>query len=69
VLPVFFRCQLRLIITEDGITDIVTEGITTNINITGTTIGTGAGWSVSTGVQGIIAIGKRITVRTALTIL
>jgi len=64
VLPVFFRCQLQLIITEDGITDIVTEGITTNINITGTTIGTEIGLSASMGVQGIIAIGKRIIVRT-----
>ena len=60
-MPVLFRRQLRLIITVDGITDITTEGITTDITITGTTIGTGLG-----GVQGIIAIGKRIIVRTAL---
>jgi hypothetical protein len=35
----------------------------------GTTIGTGPGLSASMGVQGIIGIGKRIIVRTALTIL
>jgi hypothetical protein len=69
VLPALFRRQLPLIITVDGITDIVTEGITTDITITGTTIDTGPGLSASMGVQGIIAIGKRITVRTALTIL
>jgi hypothetical protein len=68
-LHVLFRRKLQLIITVDGITDIVTEGITTNINITGTIIGTGAGWSASTGVQGIIAIGKRIIARAALTII
>ena len=45
-------------------------GITTHTAITGTTIGTGVGLSASMGgVQGIIAIGKRIVVRTALTIL
>ena len=44
----------------DGITDIITEGITTDITITTTTIGTGLGLSASMGVQGIIAIGKRI---------
>ena len=65
-----FRRQLRPIITMDGITDIITEGITTDISITGTTIGTGIGLSASMrGVQGTIAIGKRIIVRTALTIL
>jgi hypothetical protein len=69
VLPVLFRRQHRLIITGDGITDIITEGITTGITITGTTIGTGPGLSASMGVQGIIGIGKRIIVRTALTIL
>jgi len=54
----------------DGITDIITEGITTDISITGTTIGTGIGLSASMrGVQGTIAIGKRIIVRTALTTL
>jgi len=66
VLPVLFRRQLRLIITLDGIIDIIIEGITTDITITGTTIGTGPGLSPSMGVQGIIAIGKRIIVRTAL---
>jgi hypothetical protein len=69
VLPVLFRRQHRLIITGDGITDIITEGITTGITITGATIGTGPGLSASMGVQGIIGIGKRIIVRTALTIL
>jgi len=49
----------------DGITDITTEGITTDITITTITIGTGLGLSASTGVQGIIAIGKRIILRTA----
>jgi hypothetical protein len=66
VLVVLFRPQLRLIITVDGIIDIITEGITTDITITRTTIGTGLGLSASMGVQGIIAIGKRIIVRTAL---
>jgi hypothetical protein len=65
VLPVLFRRKLRLIITVDGITDITTEGITTDITITTITIGTGLGLSASTGVQGITAIGKRIIVRTA----
>jgi hypothetical protein len=65
VLPVLFRRKLRLIITMDGITDITTEGITTDITITTITIGTGLGLSASMGVQGIIAIGKRIIVRTA----
>ena len=61
MLPVLFRRQLRLIITVDGITDITTEGITTDITTTRTTIGTGPGLSASMGgVQGIIAIGKRI---------
>jgi hypothetical protein len=60
VLPVLFRRRLRLIIIVDGITDIVTEGITTDITTTGTTIDTGPGLSASMGVQGIIAIGKRI---------
>jgi hypothetical protein len=60
-LPVLFRRQLRLIITEAVTTDITTEGITTDITITATTIGTGPGLSASMeGVQGIIAIGKRI---------
>jgi hypothetical protein len=66
LLVVLFRRQLRLIITVDGIIDIITEGITTDITITGTTIGTGLGLSASIGVQGIIAIGKRIIVRTTL---
>jgi len=44
----------------DGITDIITEGITTDITITTTTIGTEPGLSASVGVQGITAIGKRI---------
>jgi hypothetical protein len=78
VLPVLFRRQLRLIIAVDGIThipteaittDIITEGITTDITITGNTIGTGAGLSASMGVQGIIAIGKRIIARIGLTTL
>jgi hypothetical protein len=64
VLPVLFRRKLRLILTMDGITDITTEGITTDITITTTTIGTGLGLSASMGVQGIIGIGKRIIVRT-----
>ena len=68
MLPVLFRRKLRLIITVDGITDIVTEGITTDITITTITIDTGLGLSVSMGVQGIIAIGNWIIVRTALTI-
>jgi hypothetical protein len=68
VLPALFRRKLQLIITVAGITDIVTEGITTDITITTITIGTGIGLSASMGVQGIIAIGNRITVRTALTI-
>jgi hypothetical protein len=66
VLPVLFRRLLRLIITVDGTTDIVTEGITTDITTTDTTIDTGPGLSASIGVQGIIAIGKRIIVRTVL---
>ena len=68
VLPVLFRRKLRLIITVDDITGIVTEGITIDITITTTTIGTGLGLSASMGGQGIIAIGNRIIVRTALTI-
>ena len=68
MLPVLFRRKLRLIITVDDITDIVTEGTTTDINITTITIDTGPGLSASTGVQGIIAIGNWIIVRTALTI-
>jgi hypothetical protein len=52
----------------DGITDITTEGITTDITITTITIGTGLGPSASMGIQGITAIGNRIIVRTALTI-
>ena len=68
MLPVLFRRKLRLIITVDGITGIVTEDITIDITITTTTIGTGPGLSASMGVQGIIAIGNRIIVRTALTI-
>ena len=77
MLPVLFRRLLRLIITVGGITHITTEaittdigtkGITTGITIAGTTIGTALGLSASMGVQGIIAIGNRIIVRTALTI-
>ena len=68
MLPVLFRRKLRLILTVDGITDITTEGITTDITITTTTIGTGLGLLASTDVQGITAIGNRIIVRTALTI-
>jgi hypothetical protein len=49
----------------DDTTDIPTEGITTHTAITGTTIGTGVGLSASMGAPGIIAIGKRIIVRTA----
>ena len=66
MLPVLFRHKLRLIITEAVTTDIRTEGITTDTTITGTTIGTGVGLSALMGVQGIIAIGKRIIVRTVL---
>ena len=69
MLPVLFRHQLRLIIMVDGTTDIVTEGITTDITTTGTTIDTGPGLSASMGAQGIIAIGKRIILRTAITII
>jgi hypothetical protein len=68
VLPVLFRRQLRLIITMDGIihitieaitTNITTEGITIDIAIADTTIGTGPGLSARMGgAQGIIAIGK-----------
>ena len=68
MLPVLFRRQLRLIIMVDGTTDIVTEGITTDITTTGTTIDIGPGLSGSMGVQRIIAIGKRIIVRTALAV-
>ena len=77
MLPALFRRKLRLIITVGGITHITTEaittdigtkGITTGITIAGTTIGTALGLSASTGVQGITVIGKRIIVRTALTI-
>ena len=53
----------------DGTTDIVTEGITTDITTTGTTIDIGPGLSGAMGVQGIIAIGKRIIVHTAFSIL
>ena len=68
MLPVLFRRKLRLILTVDGITAIITEGITTDITITTTTIGTGPGLSASVAVQGITAIGKRLKVRTPLTI-
>ena len=66
MLPALFRRQPRLIITVDGITDTPIAAITTNITIAATTIGTGPGLSASMGLQGIIAIGKRIIVRTAL---
>ena len=47
-------------ITIEAITtNITTEGITTDIAIADTTIGTGPGLSARMGVQGIIAIGKR----------
>ena len=78
MLPALFRRQLRLIITMDGITHITTGAITTHITteaiitdiiIAGTTIGTGTGSSASMCVQAIIAIGKRIIVRIALTVL
>ena len=59
MLPVLFRRKLRLILTVDGITDIITEGITTDITITTITIGIGLGLSASVGVQGITAIGNR----------
>jgi hypothetical protein len=68
VLPALFRRKLQLIITMDGITDIVIEGITTDITITTITIGTGIGLSASMGVRGIIAIGNRIIARTSLTL-
>jgi hypothetical protein len=55
------------ITTEATTTHISMEGITTNIATTATTIGTGAGLSASVGVQDIIAIGKRIVPRSALT--
>ena len=69
MLPVLFRRQHRLIITVAITTDITTGGITTDITITGATIGTEPGLSPSMGVQGIIAIGKRIIVRSTLTVL
>jgi len=50
-------------------TNITTEGITTAITTAGATIGTGPGLSASMGAQGIIAIGKRIILRTAITII
>ena len=69
MLPVLFRHQLRLITTMDDTTDILTEGITTDTAIMGTTIGIGVGLSASMGgVQGIIAIGNRIMVHAALTV-
>ena len=78
MLPALFRRQLRLIITVEGITHITieaitthitTEGITTHIAIADTTMGTGPGLPASTGVRGIIAIGKRVIMRTAITII
>jgi hypothetical protein len=66
VLAALFRRKLRLIITVDGITDIITEGITTDITITAITIGTGIGLSASVGARGIIAIGNRIILRSRL---
>ena len=69
MLPALFRRQPRLIITVDGITDTPIAAITTNITIAATTIGTGPGLSASMGAQGIIAIGKRIILRTAITII
>jgi hypothetical protein len=66
VLAALFRRKLRLIITVDGITDIIIEGITTDITITAITIGTGIGLSASVGVRGIIAIGNRIILRSRL---
>ncbi len=45
--------------TEAIITDIATKGITTNINIAATTIGTAVGLSASAGAPDIIGIGKR----------
>ena len=52
-----------------GIIRTTTEAITTHIAIMDTTISTGAGLSASMGAQDIIAIGKRIVARNALTIL
>ena len=57
------------ITTEAITTDIATKGITTSTRIAGTTTGTGVGLSASVGVQDIIAIGKRIVARNALTLL
>jgi len=57
------------ITTEAITTDIVTKGITTSINIAGTTIGTGVGLSALPGVQDTIAIGKRIVSRSSLAVL
>ena len=57
------------ITTEAITTDTATRGITTSISITDTTTGTGVGLSASVGVQDIIAIGKRIVARNALTLL
>ena len=65
-MPALFPRQLRLIITEAVTIDTTTGGITIDITITRTTIGTGPGLSARMGVQGIIAIGKRIIVCTAL---
>lgn len=69
MLPVLFRYQRRLIITEAVTIDIATMGITTHTAITGTTIGTALGLSASTGAQVITAIGKRSAVPTSLTII
>lgn len=57
------------ITTEAITTDTATRGITSSISIADTTTGTGVGLSASVGVQDIIAIGKRIGARSALTIL
>ena len=55
--------------TEAITTDIATKDTTTDIIIGGTTIGSGRGLAPSMSAQGIIAIGKRIIARTALTLL
>ena len=57
------------ITTEAITTDIATKGITTSISIADTTTGTGVGLSASVGVQDITAIGKRSTIRAALTLI
>ena len=57
MLPVLFRCRLRLIITGDGTTGITTGAIITDITTAGIITDTGVGLSLMA-VPGIIAIGR-----------